>query len=129
MAKRSARVNELIKRVLSEILRSDFQTEAVLITIIDVDVSPDLRTGKVFYSVLGGSHEEWQAERFFHRRGKLLQGKIFREVTLKYTPQLDFVFDNSQARGTELLQFMDDLTEDAEPGDDTSADADAREPS
>lgn len=112
MAKRSVRVNELVKRVLSETLRSDFREEAVLITITDVDIAPDLRSGKVYFSVLGDDQSLWKADRFFRRRSRFLQSRIVREITMKYTPLLSFIHDDSLARGTELLQRIDEISDD-----------------
>ena len=53
MSQRIIRVNELIQRELGDILRRHYQSEAVAITITEVRVSPDLRDGRVFVSVVG----------------------------------------------------------------------------
>ena len=53
MSNRTVRVNELVQREISDILRKRYQSEAVAITISEVRVSPDLRDARVFVSVVG----------------------------------------------------------------------------
>jgi len=53
MSTRTVRVNELVQREISEILRRNYQSEAVTLTVTEVRVSPDLRDARVFVSVLG----------------------------------------------------------------------------
>ena len=53
MSNRTLRVNELIQRELSAILRQRHQSEAVAVTITEIRVSPDLRDARVFVSVIG----------------------------------------------------------------------------
>ena len=53
MSNRTVRVNELVQREISDILRKHYQSEAVTITISEVRVSPDLRDARVFVSVVG----------------------------------------------------------------------------
>ena len=49
MSTRTLRVNELLQRELSDILRKQYQEEAVAITITGVQVSPDLHEGRVLW--------------------------------------------------------------------------------
>ena len=53
MSKRISRVNELLQRELSEQLRLRYRSQAVKITISEVETSPDLRNATIYYSVLG----------------------------------------------------------------------------
>ena len=53
MSNRTVRVNELVQREISDILRKRYQTESVAITISEVRVSPDLRDARVFVAIVG----------------------------------------------------------------------------
>ena len=53
MSNRIVRINELVQREISDILRQRHQAEAVAITVTEVRVSPDLRDGRVFVAILG----------------------------------------------------------------------------
>jgi len=57
MSQRLDRINELMKREISSIVQRDFEFPNVLVTISDVEITDDLREGKVFVSVLGGALE------------------------------------------------------------------------
>lgn len=96
-------------RELSSLLHTDYRSEAVAITITEVDVSPDLRSGRVFYSVLGEDEARRAAARFFREHGETLRRKAGKQVVLKYLPHLKFIFDPSMERGNKTLSLLDEL--------------------
>ena len=57
MSNRTLRVNELLQRELSDILRKQYQSETVAVTITEIRVAPDLRDARVFVSVIGDEDE------------------------------------------------------------------------
>lgn len=109
MAKRKIRVDELLKREISLILHTDYRTEAVYTTVSGVDVSPDLRQARVYYSVLGGPEREKEAEDLFRRRASEIRRKVGGRVVLKYLPFFEFVRDNSLERGFDVIGLLDEL--------------------
>ncbi|MGF1451709.1 MAG: 30S ribosome-binding factor RbfA [Opitutales bacterium] len=112
---RQLRVNELLRRELGEILHTDYRDQTVRITITEVDVSPDLRNGDVYFSVIGGETDRAAAERFFDRRGSELRRKVARRVILKYLPTLRFHLDDSIERGNRTLEVLDELAAEENP--------------
>lgn len=57
-SQRMLRVNELLKREIADLLeRVDFSMENCLVSISEVQTSPDLRHAKVHVSILGGDDE------------------------------------------------------------------------
>jgi ribosome-binding factor A len=114
MDNRMARVNELLKRELSQVLHTRYQDLAVSITIVDVDIAADLRHGRVYYSVLGDAANEREAARFFAEHRGELQKAASKPVTLKYFPQLTFEQDRSIERGTAVLERLDELERNGE---------------
>ena len=62
MSNRIVRINELVQREISDILRQRHTAEAVGITISEVRVAPDLRDGRVFVAIIGD--KETVADRF-----------------------------------------------------------------
>lgn len=109
MAKRKPRVDELLKREISSILHTDYRSEAVYTTIAAVDVAPDLRRARVFYSVLGGPEREREAADLFHAKAAEIRHKVGRNVILKYLPYLEFVRDESLERGFGIIEKLDEL--------------------
>ncbi len=115
MAKRKLRVDELLKREISQILHTDYRSEAVYTTISEVDVSPDLRQARVFYSVLGGPEKEKDAERLFRTHASEIRRKVGKAVILKYLPFFEFIRDNSLERGFDVIGLIDELENEPEP--------------
>ena len=109
MPKRSIRVNELLKREVSQILHTMYRSEAVRITITQVDVSPDLRHGRVYYSVVGDQKTIAAAQLFFKRFSGNISAKAGKHIVLKYFPKLRFVYDPSYERGNKIMELLDDI--------------------
>lgn len=114
MGQRSVRVNELIKREISHLLHTAYQSESVYITITEVDVAPDLRQASVYYSVIGSTHDQHEAKRFLDSKNKEIRRHLSKTIVLKYLPHLRFVYDPSVERGTEILKMLDELDEETE---------------
>lgn len=109
MGQRTVRVNILIREELSKIIHTDYQQEAVAVTLTDVDIAPDLRQARVFYSVVGGVQYERSAARFFKKNARDLKQKLTKRIVLKYTPHLTFVLDRGIERGTKLMDIFDEI--------------------
>ena len=113
MGQRLVRVNALLHREISSILRSRYTVEAVAITITGVDVAPDLRQSYVYYSVLGDEQQKEKAKRFFQKNAKEIRYQLGRTVTLKYLPFLKFVADKAVERGNTVSSLLDELNKDS----------------
>lgn len=108
MKHRLLRVNEIVKRELSTIIQRELTFADVLVTVNDVDVTPDLRSAHVFVSVLGkGSARAAIAQLDEHRT--VLQSALAKHVVLKYTPHLVFHLDESVERGTRVFQILQEI--------------------
>ena len=123
MTNRLLRVNELVKRELSTIITRDMTFENVLVTVNQVDVTPDLRNAHVFVSVLGkGSHKGVIAE--LEENRVALQSALMKNVVLKYTPHLTFHLDDSIERGDRVFKILREIEPEVDADD---ADGDQRD--
>mgnify|MGYP000061072288 CR=1 FL=1 len=109
MGQRVVRVNELLKREISHVLHTRHRAESVHISILAVDVAPNLRAAKVFYATHGDTERRTAAERFFRRHHESIRREMGRAVTLKYLPHLEFIYDKGADYGERLNQLLDDL--------------------
>ena len=109
MGQRMARVSELVKREISEILHTRYQSESVYITVTGVTVSADLRNARVYYSVLGGEEESKSARSFLTREAREIRRIVGKRIVLKYLPALEFIYDESMERGAHLNVLIDQL--------------------
>jgi ribosome-binding factor A len=102
------RVNELVKRELSGIIAREISFESVIVTVNQVDVTPDLKNAHVFVSVLGAETPATVITKLEEHRVSL-QGELARHVVLKYTPHLVFHLDDSIERGARVIEIMQKL--------------------
>ena len=109
MSNRTLRVNELVQRELSDILRKRYQAEAVNVTLAGVAVAPDLRDGTVFVAVTGSADEAEQKLRWLRSITQDLRFELGRRIVLKFIPHFVYKLDTSTARGNRILQLLDDI--------------------
>ena len=108
MKHRLLRVNEVVKRELSTIIAREFNFKDVLVTLNQVDVTPDLKNAHVFVSVLGkGNAKRVIAE--LEEKRVLLQAEMSKHLTLKYTPHLVFHLDDSIERGARVFKILEEI--------------------
>ncbi len=110
MKHRLQRVNEVVKRELSELIAREVNfSPKVLVTIHAVEIAADLRQGQVFVSVIGDPAEKTQALALLEQHRIELQRALVKRVVLKYTPHLYFRLDASIERGARVLDIIQDL--------------------
>jgi ribosome-binding factor A len=108
MKHRLLRVNELLKRELSSLLVREMTFEDSLVTVNQVDVTPDLKNAHVYISVLGGNGRKDVLPKLEANRS-MLQNDLAKHVVLKYTPHLVFHLDDSIERGSRVLEIMQEI--------------------
>jgi ribosome-binding factor A len=109
MSNRTIRINELLQREISDILRRRYQSEAVAMTITEVRVAPDLRDARVFVSIVGDEDFVTQKLRWIRRTAPAIRHEVSLHVVLKFLPKFEYILDRSSVRSTRVLQMLDDL--------------------
>jgi ribosome-binding factor A len=108
MKHRLLRVNEILKRELSTIITREMTFEDVLVTVNQVDVTPDLKHAHVFVSVLGKGKASAVIAKLETNRVNL-QAEMSKNVVLKYTPHLVFHLDDSIERGARVFKILQEI--------------------
>jgi len=110
---RSRRIADQIQRELSEIIRLELNDPRVgMITLTDVEVSPDAAHAKVFFTLLGSEERVQEATAALRHAGGFLRSKLARRMKLRTIPQLQFEYDASVERGVRLSQLIDQAVAD-----------------
>jgi ribosome-binding factor A len=109
MKHRIKRVCEALKRELGQIILRDITFPVPLVTINEVDITPDLKQAHVYVSALGTNGEKRQVMEILEKKRKHLQGEIAKKISLKNTPHLHFEFDEAMERGTRVINLMNEL--------------------
>jgi len=106
---RLRRVNEAVREVLSARIAEGLNDPRIgFVTLTSVDTSPDLRQARVYVSVLGSEAERADTMAGLASAHGLLQQAIGRELRMKRTPTLQFVFDESIDRGMRISELLDE---------------------
>jgi ribosome-binding factor A len=109
---RMRRVNAAVREVLSETVGELKDPRIGFVTVTGVETSPDLRTARVFVSVLGSERNRENTLAGLDAAHGVLQARIARELRMKRTPQLTFEYDDSVERGVRISQLIDELAPD-----------------
>ncbi|HSJ25019.1 MAG TPA: 30S ribosome-binding factor RbfA [Longimicrobiales bacterium] len=123
--KRVARLNEQLKRELTQLLRFEVKDPRIgLITINDVEVTPDLYHAKVFWTMQGSDEERDQALEGLRAASGFLRGELGRRMHIRRAPDLHFAFDNTLEHAMHIERLLKEArTSSPEPVDDDVASA------
>ena len=87
---------------------------AVMTTVVAVEVATDLKTAKVFVSVLGDDEAKAETMEGLNSAKGFLRKELAHTINLRNTPELEFVYDESIEYGMKLSKMIDDLHVDSE---------------
>ena len=105
---RIGRINEEIQRELSEQIRrlKDPRVSTTgMVSITRVDTTNDLRYARIYISVLENSREKEVLKGLKSAAG-FLRRELGRTLQLRYTPELQFIADDSIRYGAHILEIM-----------------------
>jgi ribosome-binding factor A len=102
---RKTRVAEQIQRTLSELIRKEVRDPRLgLVTLTEVQMSPDLSYATVYYSVIGG--DPALAEKILDIAAGFLRGALGRSLGLRHSPEIRFVHDELIEKGAHLSALI-----------------------
>lgn len=106
---RAQRVAEQIRRELADLVRLELKDPRVgLITISDVEVTPDYAHAKVFFTSLAPESELPGIEAGLRHAAGFLRRELGRRIRIHNIPELHFVYDASVERGARLSKLIDE---------------------
>ena len=104
---RIGRINDEIRRELSQLLRSvkDPRVSGSMLTITHVDTTTDLRYARVYVTALDRTGEKDLMKGLKSASG-FLRRELGHRLDLRYTPELQFLADDSIAHGAHILDML-----------------------
>lgn len=104
---RKDRVSEQIRREIAELIRSEVKDPRVgMVSVTDVEVTPDYAHAKIFFSTLSGSEAVAGVLEGLQKASGFLRRELGKRIRIHTTPQLHFVFDQSLERGADLTKLI-----------------------
>ena len=108
--KRSDRVEPLIQREIAAILTEMIKDPRVgFVTITDVNVSDDLKSARIYFSIMGSEDEKQETIEGLDSAKGFIQGELGRRIQLRYTPKISFFHDGSGERAVRIERILKDL--------------------
>ncbi len=109
MPRRVDRVNELLRSEISHLIAREIKDPRVagVISVTEVIASSDLRTARVYISVMGPAADRQLALEGIRSAASFLRRELRDRVNLKHTPHMTFHLDDSIEEGDRVLRLME----------------------
>ena len=103
------RVRELLQRELSDVVMSLRDPRVGLVTVVDTEVSKDLRHARMFVSVIGTETEKREAQKALNRALGHIRREIARRISLRHVPEFSVVYDDTAERASRIDSLINSL--------------------
>ena len=116
-SRRSQRVADLVRAELARIVLTEAHDPDLRgATITDVEMPPDLKSARVYFSCLGDEAQREKVAGALGRASGYLRREIGQRCRLRYAPELFFISDLSLERGARIEELLQQVLP-ASPGD------------
>ena len=117
---RRGRINDEMQKELAMALREvkDPRVSNAFISVTAVDVTPDLKYAKVYYSAMNGDKKE--VAKGLKSSAGYIRKMLAQRMNLRMTPELSFYEDHSIAHGAHISKLLNsiEITPEEDEGDD-----------
>ncbi len=104
---RLRKVGETVREALADVLERDVSDPRLaLVTVTSVEVSPDLRHARVFFTAHGGEERYREALEGLESAKRRIRQGLARRVRMKYLPELAFSIDTSVDEGMRVAEVI-----------------------
>ena len=108
--KKNLRVNEEVQHELSSIIRELKDPRiAMMTTVTEVNVATDLKTCKVYVSVLGDEKAKKDTMDGLRSAAGFIRRELAHSLNMRNTPEITFKLDTSIERGVEMSRLIDEV--------------------
>ncbi|NLZ82038.1 MAG: 30S ribosome-binding factor RbfA [Clostridiales bacterium] len=129
---KNTRVNIEVQRALGTLINRELKDPRInpMTTIVGTEVAPDLKTAKIYISVLGDEDSKESTLKGLKSAASFLRGQLARELNLRHTPELTFIIDSSIEYGVNISKLINEVNKnnhisvDVEAKDDFTDDED-----
>lgn len=123
MRKRSVknnRINEEVLRELSEIIRSELKDPRIaeFVSVLSVEVAPDLKTAKAYISVLGSEEDTERTMEGLKASAGYVRNLLAKRINLRNTPEIIFISNSSISYGIRMTKLIDEVMDGQSKNDD-----------
>jgi len=111
MSRRTERLNHLLRQEITELLQREVKDPrlAVMVSVTRVAVSADLHYARVYVSVMGSEEEKKGLLAGLHAASGFIRRELAGRLTLRHTPELTFVYDDTMEKAGKVIQLIDQV--------------------
>lgn len=108
---KNTRVNGEVHRVLAEVIRSEIKDPRIhpMTSVVSVEVAPDLKTCKAWFSVLGDEDSQKDTIEGLKSAEGYIRSLLAKKINLRNTPEIRFILDQSIAYGVSMSKKIDEI--------------------
>ncbi|MFT5206301.1 MAG: ribosome-binding factor A [Candidatus Omnitrophota bacterium] len=112
MQQRVERVKSLLIREVSNVILEEIQDKDIgFVTVIHADVSRDLRSARIYYSVLGDEDVQKTTEIAMKRHAKQIKFLVNNRINLRYAVQLLLIRESGAEHAVKIQSILEDIKE------------------
>ncbi|WP_040211745.1 30S ribosome-binding factor RbfA [Clostridium polynesiense] len=110
---RSGRINEELKKEISNIIRNDIKDPRVsgMVSVTNVTATKDLRYAKVMLSIFGTEKQKEETLDALKNSSGFIRREVGHRIKLRYTPELIIELDNSIEQGMHINSIIQKIKE------------------
>src|SRR3954463_3270533 len=109
-SRRLARASEAVREVASTTILFELRDPRIKnVTVLAAEVAKDMRTAKVYVSVMGDAKQQSLAMYGLESARGYIQSKIAERLDTRYTPVLKFVLDQAVKKSIEAARLLRDV--------------------
>lgn len=107
MTLRTDRVASLIREEIGTLLSRRYQaSEFGLVTVTDVQVTPDLRIARVYVSIMGTDERKKATLKQLELDKKSIRSFLGSHIRIKFTPEIQFHLDETMDRVDKINRII-----------------------
>ena len=110
MSRRLLKAAEAIRGVVSMAILTELRDPRVKnVTVVGVEVLPDMKSAKVYVSIMGTEKAQQLGLSGLQNAAGFLQRKIADRIETRYTPRLQFVLDQGVKKSLEVARILKEV--------------------
>ena len=108
---KNTRINGEVQKELSVLISRDIKDPRInpMTSVVAVEVATDLKTAKVYISVLGDEETKNATILGLRSAAPYMRGQLAKTLNLRNTPELNFIIDNSIEYGINMSKLIDEV--------------------
>ncbi len=108
---KNVRINSEVHKELSQIIAYEVKDPRInpFTSVMDVYVAPDLKTCKVYISVMGSDEEKENTMTGLNSAKGMIRTLLAKRMNMRNTPEITFILDESIEKGIEMMKFIDEV--------------------